>query len=118
MGTIVSSGAKGSAIDHFIEFMLDNMNFTKKSDALNLIIAFTVTRGGVKLKEKLASLATKSKYVEKKLAESLDMIKGKDLKEPEEFIDTDEEGYEAEPAFEDEMEEAPDFEDEFAEAVV
>jgi hypothetical protein len=116
LGTIISSGCKGGAIDHFINFMLDNFDFTKKSDCMTLIFGYVSSRGGAKIKEKLESLKDKSKYLTEKFSETPqstssvfdeEIFDMPDFREPENMENPELEGDEA-------FEEDGAFEEEFA----
>ena len=116
LGTIISSGCKGGAIDHFINFMLDNFDFTKKSDCMTLIYGYVSSRGGAKIKEKLESLKDKSKYLTEKFSETPqstssvfdeEIFDMPDFREPENMENPELEGDDA-------FEENEAFEEEFA----
>jgi hypothetical protein len=117
LNLILSANARGSAIDHFIEVMLDNFDTTKKSDSLNFILAHALTRGGDKLRDKIEELKAKSKYIATEAAkfeESLKRNFDEQVQEiPEEEFERD---------FVDNVEEdgmnVPEFEGDYAEAVV
>ena len=124
MNLIIATGAKGGAIDHFVESMLDKFDITSKSDCMGFIFAFAMTRGGAKLREKIESLKDKSKFISEKFKE-FEKLKKQDNEDKKDPGDLLEEEMNDEVMAEEDMdggdlmeEEAPDFEDEFAEAVV
>jgi hypothetical protein len=63
MDTIILSRCKGTAIDHFIEIMLDNFDISSENKCIRKIFEYTMSCGGKKLKEKLESLQIKSPYL-------------------------------------------------------
>lgn len=76
---IITTGAKGDAIDHFVEGMLDNFDITKNSTCLNFIFSYTMDKGGDKLKGKIESLKDKSKVISRRF-EEIEKFKTHDAK--------------------------------------
>ena len=68
--TILESNYKGSAIDHFVEVMLDNVGDSLRGDFLQNMFCYVTTNGGKKIKEKLETLKEKNSSLEKMFDET------------------------------------------------
>ena len=69
VGAILSGGYEGSAIDHIVCEIATRIDYMSHNDVIDSIIAYSLSRGGNKVKECLDSIAEKSPYVKEKLSQ-------------------------------------------------
>jgi len=97
INTILQNRSKGSAIDHFVETMLDNFDVTSGGECIKKIIHYILTYGGKKLREKFDTLKAKSPSLENIFNEvntgkyiSYDLPMPQEDEEPNEVFEFDE----------------------------